>query len=905
MSESTISFYLNGRAVSSHSDPSMSLLAYIRDVAGLKGTKKGCGSGHCGSCTVLVDGKPIRSCTKKLSTLAGKSVLTIESLKQENGVLHPIQAAFLEAGAVQCGFCTPAMVLTAKALLDNNHHPSKAEIEKAFSHSYCRCTGYVKIIKAVLLASQKLYPEQVVASDEVAMLEQTEILDERGNACTKSDFQHLGGSCQDWDGREKVSGSLKFADDLVMPAMVYAQPVFTSIPHARIRSIDTSEALGCDAVITVLTAKDVPGLNGFGMVVADQRVLCEGEVNYIGDVLAVVVARTQAAAMRGAEAVQIDLEELPGVYDFSDPVASSNLIREINYGQGDLEQVKAEPDLLVLRGDFSTTWVEHAYMEPESVLAYPQDGKLVVMTPTQAPFELRKQIAGVLNLPLEDVRIIVTPLGGGFGGKGDATIQPLAALAAHLLKRPVKITLSREESLNMSTKKHPYHLQYEIGLNREGILRYVDAEILSDGGPYANLSPRVIDQSCIFAVGPYRIAAGRVRGRCVRTNNVLSSAMRGFGINQVSYAMEVLLDQASHKLRIDPFVLRERNAFASGDKTFSGEILYDSVGTLATLRACQERLRRVEEPYRKVYPKGTKSLGIGMATCFKNVGAGKGRVDNAGATITRTRKGTFLLEVSGVDMGQGFRTAMVQLASETLSVPMSAISVVNGDTDRTAIHGSAVGERQTLVSGMAVVKACQLLQEKICIADAQEVVSVHYDHQAPRTFSLGDDEGRASVPPEQYKNYPAYAYATQAVVLEVDRQTGQVNVLEVVAAHDTGRVLNQTVLEGQIEGCCSMGIGYALSEQFRVARGQAQTKYYGQLGVPTIKQTPNYHILLIEDPEPSGPYGAKGISEVGTVPMTAAIINAIADAVGVYITSLPATPQAILTALQEAENITL
>jgi CO/xanthine dehydrogenase Mo-binding subunit len=496
-------------------------------------------------------------------------------------------------------------------------------------------------------------------------------------------------------------------------------------------------------------------------------------------------------------------------------------------------------------------------------------------------------------------------LGGGFGGKGDATIQPLAALAAHLLKRPVKITLSREESLNMSTIKHPYHLQYEIGLNREGILRYVDAEILSDGGPYANLSPRVIDQSCIFAVGPYRIAAGRVRGRCVRTNNVLSSAMRGFGINQVSYAMEVLLDQASHKLRIDPFVLRERNAFASGDKTFSGEILYDSVGTLATLRACQERLRRVEEPYRKVYPKGTKSLGIGMATCFKNVGAGKGRVDNAGATITRTRKGTFLLEVSGVDMGQGFRTAMVQLASETLSVPMSAISVVNGDTDRTAIHGSAVGERQTLVSGMAVVKACQLLQEKICIADAQEVVSVHYDHQAPRTFSLGDDEGRASVPPEQYKNYPAYAYATQAVVLEVDRQTGQVNVLEVVAAHDTGRVLNQTVLEGQIEGCCSMGIGYALSEQFRVARGQAQTKYYGQLGVPTIKQTPNYHILLIEDPEPSGPYGAKGISEVGTVLMTAAIINAIADAVGVYITSLPATPQAILTALQEAENITL
>ncbi|HAP57023.1 MAG TPA: hypothetical protein DD633_08190 [Sphaerochaeta sp.] len=897
MSESTISFYLNGRAVSSHSDPSMSLLAYIRDVAGLKGTKKGCGSGHCGSCTVLVDGKPIRSCTKKLSTLAGKSVLTIESLKQENGVLHPIQAAFLEAGAVQCGFCTPAMVLTAKALLDNNHHPSKTEIEKAFSHTYCRCTGYVKIIKAVFLASRKLYAELAYAPDESTMLEQTELLDERGNGCKHSNFQNLGGSKQDWDGREKVSGSLKFADDLVMPAMVYAQPVFTSIPHARIRSIDISEALGCEAVIAVLTAKDVPGLNGFGMVASDQKVLCENEVNYIGDVLAVVVAHTQAAALRAAEAVHVELEELPGVYDFTDPAASSDLIREINYEQGDVKQVKAERDLLVIRGNFTTTWVEHAYMEPESVLAYPEDGKLVVMTPTQAPFELRKQIAGVLNLPVESVRIIVTPLGGGFGGKGDATIQPLAALAAHRLNRPVKITLSRRESLSMSTKKHPYRLQYEIGLNSEGLLRYVDADILSDGGPYANLSPRVIDQSCIFAVGPYRIAAGRVRGRCVRTNNVLSSAMRGFGINQVSYAMEVLLDQASRTLHLDPFVLRERNAFTAGDTTFSGEILYDSVGALATIKACKERLRLVEEPYRKAYPKGTKSLGVGMATCFKNVGAGKGRVDNAGATITRTREGSFLLEVSGVDMGQGFRTAMAQLAAETLSIPMSAIAVVNGDTDRTAVHGSAVGERQTLVNGMAVVKACRLLQENLLKADAEQVVSVHYDHQAPRTFSLGDEEGRASVPPEQYKNYPTYAYATQAVVLEVDRQTGRVTILEVVAAHDTGRVLNRTVLEGQIEGCCSMGIGYALSEQFRVDQGRVQTKHYGQLGVPTMNQTPNYHILLIEDPEPSGPYGAKGISEVGTVPMTSAIINAIADAVGIYITSLPATPEAILEAL--------
>ena len=873
----------------------MTLLQYLRDVAGLKGTKKGCGTGHCGSCTVLVDGRPVRSCSTKIGNVAGKQVLTIEALEQPDGRLHPIQSAFLDAGAVQCGFCTPAMVLTTKALLDRNHQPSKDEITKAFSHVYCRCTGYVKIMKAVHLAAQKLYPHEDNTPSPEAIQEHTDLLVERNTSHT---WRMLDRKQPDWDGAAKVSGRLQFVDDLEMPGMLYARPVFAPVAHAHIVSIDISRALSCDGVVAAFTANDIPAINGFGMVVADQPVLCGQDVQFVGEVLALVVGETEEAAGKGAESIQVSLEELPGIYDFCDSTAAENLIREIKYEQGPLEQVRAEQDLFVLNGEFRTTWVEHAYMEPESALAYPDAGKLVVMTPTQAPFELRKQIAGVLGIPVESVRIIVTPLGGGFGGKGDATIQPLAALGAYLLKRPVKITLSRTESLRMSTKKHPYRLRYEIGVNSEGLLRYVDADILSDGGPYANLSPRVIDQSCIFAVGPYRIGAGRVRGRCIRTNNVLSSAMRGFGINQVSYAMEVLLDQAACKLGMDPFLLRSKNAFVPGDKTFSGEILYDSVGALATIQACQQRLKEVEEPYRKKYPRGSKRLGVGMATCFKNVGAGKGRVDNAGATITRTESGTFLLAVSGVDMGQGFRTAMAQLAAETLGAPISTITIHNGDTDQTAIHGSAVGERQTLVSGMAVVKACELLLEKLKETGDAGCVRVHYDHQAPRTFSLGDEEGRASVAPEHYKNYPAYAYATQAVILEVDTLTGQVNVLEVVAAHDTGRVLNQTILEGQIEGCCSMGIGYALSEHYDVIEGIPQTKFYGQLGVPRMEGTPNYHSILIEDPEPSGPYGAKGISEVGTVPMTGAVINAIHDAVGVYITSLPATPQSIITAMR-------
>lgn len=585
MKKTEISFVLNGESIQVPENEKMTLLEYLRGVSCLTGTKKGCGTGHCGACTVLVDGRPARSCILPLKRVAGKSVLTIEGL-QKDEILHPIQVAFLETGAVQCGFCTPGMVLVTKALLEENHRPTRTEIYKAFSHNYCRCTGYVKIIKAVEKAAESMYPETAALNDGRPALEETSLFVQGSSGPSQEVLHYLGRPFQDWDGKEKVTGGLLFADDLSMPGMLFGRPVFAPFPHARLITVDSEAALSVPGVVAVLTAKDVPGINGFGMVTADQPVLCGDEVRFVGDIVALVVGKSEDAAKEGVLRLRIEAEPIPGIFDIDDPEASKNLIREIKYQQGDCEAVKLEKDLLVLKGNFKTTWVEHAYLEPESVLAYPSDGQIVVKTPTQAPFDLRKQIAGVLDLPLDRVRIIVTPLGGGFGGKGDATVQPVAALAASLLKRPVKITLSREESLVMSTKKHPYNLSYEIGLRPDGELRYVDADILSDGGPYANLSPRVIDQSCIFAVGPYRIAAGRVRGRCARTNNVLSSAMRGFGINQVSFAMEVLLDQAAEELGLDPFALREKNAFVPGDRTFSGEILFDSVGVQDTIRTC-------------------------------------------------------------------------------------------------------------------------------------------------------------------------------------------------------------------------------------------------------------------------------------------------------------------------------
>lgn len=887
-----IMFNLNGNTVSATVSPETTLLQYLRNKACLKGTKEGCGTGHCGSCTVLLDGKPVRACITKMSRVKGSHVLTIEGLAPE-GQLHSIQAAFLDAGAVQCGFCTPGMVLAVKALLDEHPDPSDTEIKKALKHNYCRCTGYVKIIEAVRLAAARLLEKAYTPQKETFLFSQ------EGGEPFKGRI--VGQALWDADGLAKATGSLAYADDLVVPGMVYGKMVWSSQAHARIISVDIEAAQASEKVLHVFTAKDVPGTNGFGLLKADQPVFCKDQVRFYKDAIALVVAETAEAAQVAAEKVKVVYEALEPVFDMITAEAKGLIHKALSHEVGNVAAAKQEKDLLVLRGHFETPWVEHAYLEPESALAqYAEEEGLLLHAATQSPFELRRQLSAVLNLHQDSIRIIVTPLGGGFGSKADATIEPALAVAAYHLKRPVKLTLTREESLALSTKRHPYQMDYEVGLSKEGLLRYVDAKLLSDGGPYTNLSPRVIDQACIFSVGPYRIPNGKVEGKAVATNNVAGSAFRGFGINQANFAMESLLDEGAEKLGIDPFELRARNAFVKGDATFSGEILRHSIGIQDTIRLCKEATEEALKSYLPHYPQGTKVLGLGMASGFKNVGAGKGKVDDAGAIITLKPDQRIEVRVSGVDMGQGFRTAMLQLATEILEVESSQIDLISGDTELTPHHGNAVGERQTLISGNAVVMAARLFKEKQEMGEFDEkgVLSARFEYVAPKTFALYDVEGRKSVSPEDYRNYPAYAYTTQAAIVEVDTSTGKVKVLKVVAAHDVGRAINPHIIEGQVEGSCSMGIGYALSESFPVLEGQPQVKYYGQLGLPTIEDTPDYLHWLIEDPDPLGPLGAKGVSEVATVPMTPAVINAIHNATGVRIRTLPALPEKILSGLK-------
>ena len=917
-----ICFILNGENIETRETPKMTLLRFLRDQRGLTGTKNGCSAGHCGACMVLVNDQPTQSCLLNLSEVEGKKIETIEGMSR-GGKLHPIQAAFLASGAVQCGFCTPGMILSAKALLKRFPDPTGDQIREALKPNICRCTGYIKIIDAVKLAARWMrHPEEMQV---------------------RSEGTGLGRSVPDLDGAAKVTGSLKFADDLFREGMLFGKILWSRYPHAEILHLDISRTRDFPGVHAVLVADDVPGHNGMGSLNPDQPVLCRDRVRFVGDVLGVVFAESPEIAESAVKRIHVEYRELPGVFSPQEALKpespqlhpQGNVCKHLIHEEGDIE-AGFRQSAIVVEGHFETPFVEHAYLEPEAGIGYPgEDGMITICSPTQFPFEMRKQIANLLNMPEERIRMIATPLGGAFGSKLDNTVEALLALGVYHLHRPVKITLTRRESIRLSTKRHAYWMDYRIGVDTEGHLLAVDAKLLSDAGPYTALSPRVIDQACIFSCGPYRVPNLRVEGWAVFTNNANGSAFRGFGINQPAVAIESLLDEAGRRLGMDPFEIRLRNALTAGDKTISGEILRASVTTRATLLAAQEALQGESGTIARLREAG-RCIGVGVACGFKNVGAGKGKVDDAGAIFSLLPDGRVLLRASAVDMGQGIRTTLVQVAVEVLKVDSDLLEIVTGDTALTIRHGGAVGERQTLISGKAVELAAREFRDAVLqkvveilktplqhlslqgrdvvdprgesvisladlgsrLHDSGEKLEVKYYYVAPKTYALADKEAKRTVPADEYRNYPAYAYTTQAAIVEVDPKTGKVNVLKIIAAHDCGRAINPQKIEGQIEGSCLQGQGYALSESYILDKGKPVTRTFGQLKVPTIMDAPEIQSLVIEDPEPHGPFGAKGISEVATVPVTPAILNAIYDAIGVRIHTLPATPERILSELR-------
>ena len=900
-----VTFLLNGKEISLEK-PEGTLLKYLRGVACLKGPKEGCGTGHCGACTVIIDGKTARSCVTRLDKLDGKSVLTIESLSGPDGALHPIQQSFLDIGAVQCGFCTPGMVMAAKALLDANPDPTDEEICEGLKNNYCRCTGYVKIIEAVHLAAARLRGEDP-SVESMRTLETIDIVKyhEDGDP-TAADLtgRHIGKCSIDADGPDKVRGTLPFTCDRADEETLFGAFTWSAHPRARILSIDVSAAEAAPGVARVLTAKDVPGRNVYGTFNAEQPVFCDAEVNFLGDVIALAVADTEAHARAAAKLVRVEYEPLPGVFEIGDSYAlgGRNIIRTIDFAKGDVEEAKKAPDLATVSADYYFERQEHACLEPESSLGRydPETDGVWVTTCTQSPFEVKNMLVPVMGLPEEKIRITAAPLGGGFGKKCDSYIEAHAAVAAWALRRPVMITLNRRESLLLTCKRHRYENSYELAVDREGHFRWLDCTIRSDAGPYIGLSMGVLEQGCIFALGPYRIDAAKVHAYTVRTNTAQGGAFRGFGINQSANCIETMIDEAAEKIGMDPFEIRLRNALRPGDQSMTTEIVQESVGILQTIKACREKSLPLIEHYRELYKNAPPeiALGVGVASGFKNVGVGKGNPDDGGCILTKLPDGRYDLQLSGTDMGQGFRTAMVQIAAEMLDEPEESFLVSCGDTRDTIPHRQSVSERQTLDTGRAVYEAAKKMKDELAADPWKpgETRQTQHRHLSPKTYGITGQE-QAKKDGNPYQNYRGYAFLTQCVILEVNKKTGKVRVLHVVSSNDVGRVINPQIVAGQIEGSGSMGVGYALSEGFSYTDGHPDQKTFGQLGLARAEDTPRYDIVLVEDPHIEGPYGAKGVSEVATVPATPAVLNALYDAVGVRFRKTPVRPEDIRRAL--------
>ena len=936
MTDAEFVFFVNGKEVKTEDGADVVLLRFLRDRLHLTGTKCGCDGGECGACTVLVDGKAVRSCSVKVSRLAGKQVTTIEGLAGGES-LHPLQAAFIETGAVQCGFCAPGMIMAAKALLDLRPDPTDEEIRKALSGNLCRCTGYVSIVEAVRKAS--------LSAGKTGKID-----------TSPREEPKIGDSAVDKEGSERVTGRLLFADDLTREGMLHGKLLLAPVPCADVLAMDTSDAEKTPGVVKVLTWRDVPGKNLFGRMIQNQPVLVKEKIRFTGDVLAVVFAETRDIARDAVSKIRVDVRPTVGVFSPLDSLGpgapeihdTGNLMKSASNRKGDVEEGFSKADIIE-EGTYYTPFLEHGFLEPEAGLAYLEGDQVVLHYPTQAPFHVRKQIAESLAWPEEKVRVVTTPLGGGFGGKADVTIEILLALGAVHTRRPVKIALERHESMRIDTKRHAFYMRYKTGATRDGRLVAVKAKLVLDAGAYPGMSAGVLEQATIFACGPYVWPHVLVEGFAVYTNNVLGGAFRGFGINQVHFALETQMDRMARRLGKDPFDFRLENALDVGLETSTGEILQSSVGIRETLRRAKTVLAVEVSKLPSLPP--WKRYGIGVASGYKNVGYGRAYLEHGGAIIELTEEGEAWAKVSAVDMGQGIKTVLSQIVATETCLSHGKIKVTTGDTGLVPEGVAAVAQRQTYIAGNATIEAARKFKDNILEAASREMnldieslvlredrvyctslpgspflslkelyrklksrgetIRVEAHYTLPPTDPIRGDVSptyliyQGQTPDQRnrkyqgrYRNYITYSYVTQVAIVEVNTRNGEVTVREIIAAHDVGKALNPLKIKGQLEGSLVMGIGYALSEEFRMREGYNLTRTLRQCGIPDITRTPEMKLIVVEDPEPEGPYGAKGMSEVALVPTAPAITNAIFDATGVRITSLPARPEKILDGLR-------
>lgn len=836
---------VNGKEYSSESDKK--LLSFLRDDLHLTGTKDGCSEGACGACTVIVDGKATRACVFTLSRLQGKKITTIEGLSQRERLVYSY--CFAACGAVQCGFCIPGMVMSAKALLDVNTTPTREEVKKAIRGNICRCTGYVKIEDAILMAADYFRTGR-------------EVVFESGDASLGSSFARV-------DAVAKTLGEGIYTDDITLKGMCHAKAIRAAYPRARVLSIDKSEAEKDPRCVRVITAEDVPN-NRHGHLKKDWPVLiATGELtHYVGDAICLVVAENRADLDELCAKVKITYDVLEGVYDvhtaLKDEIrvheGESNVMRSEHIVRGDAKKA-LENSAHTVHCTFSTPHTEHAFMEPETAVATYSDGTVTLYTGGQSVYDELHEVTHILNLPEEKVHCISQLVGGGFGGKEDMSVQHHAALASYITHRPVKVKLSRAESIMIHPKRHPMEMELTLGCDEKGFLTGLECTILADTGAYASLGGPVLQRACTHAAGPYDYQNIDITGIALYTNNVPSGAFRGFGVTQSCFATESAINILAEKVGMDPFEFRYQNALLPGDVMPNGQM---ASGDTA-IKECLDALR----PYYEKYPKA------GIACALKNSGVGVG-VPDTGRCLLSVEKGIVHIRTSAECMGQGLATVVLQITAETTGLSPESLTVESPDTFRTPNSGTSTASRQTAFTGEATRRAAEKLSEALKDHTLSELEGMEFFGE----FSYETDPITSTKP--HPVSHLAYSYSAQLVDLD---ENGRVR--EVVAVCDSGRIINQLSAEGQIEGGVVMGLGYALTENFITENGYVKSKY-GTLGLIRATDVPQIKVITVHGPE-YGPaaYGAKGIGELCTIPTAPAVAHAYYRRDGIFRTSLP------------------
>ncbi|MDO4567510.1 MAG: selenium-dependent xanthine dehydrogenase [Clostridia bacterium] len=822
------------------------LIDFLRDELKLTSVKNGCKEGACGACMVIIDGKAQRACIQRVDALEGKAVLTVEGLSDCEREVYAY--AFARAGAVQCGFCTPGMIMSAKALIDANPHPSAAQVKEALRGNVCRCTGYKKIERAVLLAA--------------AILRGDERMEPDGAARVGVRFARV-------DAVGKALGSTKYADDVYMDGMLYGSALRSAHPRARVLSIDTAQAEALPGVAAVVTAKDIPGARKIGHIVQDWDVLIPvgGITHYLGDSIALVAAHDRETVERAKALIEVEYEVLEAVFSPGRALeegavklhGDSNVLALEHLVRGDAAGAIAHSAHVVTER-YSLPFTEHAFLEPECAVAYMEDECVRILSADQGIYQTRKECAAMLGLPEERVRVTAMAVGGGFGGKEDMSVQHHAALLAYITKRPVKVALTRQESILVHPKRHAMELEFTTACDEEGYLTGMKAVIIADTGAYASLGGPVLQRACTHAAGPYNYQNVDILGMAVYTNNPPAGAFRGFGVTQSCFATECNINRLAELVGISPYEFRLKNAIRPGQTLPNGQLADDGTALVETLEA----VRGVVEA----------NPGCGIACALKNAGLGVGNRD-VGRCRLAIESGKVRIYSSAACIGQGMGTVLTQLVCEETGLPAERVEYMPPDTALAPNAGNTTASRQTLFTGEACARAARALASAMSCKslDALEGESFYGEYEG-----VTDPMGSAK---ENPVSHIAYGYATHVVVLNDD---GTLN--SVTAAHDVGRAINPTAIEGQIEGGVTMSLGYALTEDFPLREGKPLARF-GTLGLFRAPQTPDINALIIEKNDSELAHGAKGIGEICSIPTAPAVALAYENRDGLRRTSLP------------------